>query len=133
MTVYSWRGIFKNNELNLLHAEAFRTRLFSDREWDWEKLVARHSLGWVTAREGERLVGFVNVVWDGFTHAWIQDVMVASTVGRQGIGTNLVAASRDAARAAGCEFLHVDFEPHLEAFYIGACGFEPAPAGLMRL
>ena len=85
MTVYSWRGSFRNNELNLLHAEAFRTRLFSDREWDWEKLVGPHSLGWVIAREGERLVGFVNVVWDGFTHAWLQDVMVASTAARQGI------------------------------------------------
>jgi len=114
-------------------AGTVHTRLFSDSEWDWETLVERRSLGWVVAREGEVLVGFVNVVWDGFTHAWIQDVMVASHAGRRGLGTQLVAITRDAARASGCEFLHVDFEPHLSGFYIQACGFQPAPAGLMRL
>jgi hypothetical protein len=38
-----------------------------------------------------------------------------------------------AARAAGCEWLHVDFGEHLAAFYVGACGFRPTPAGLIRL
>ena len=133
MTSYEWRGAFGNTEVNSLHADAFHTRLFSDAEWDWEALVARHSLGWVVARDGLRLVGFVNVAWDGFTHAWLQDVMVASSAGRQGIGTRLVAVARGAAKQAGCEFLHVDFEPHLESFYLEACGFDAAPAGLMRL
>ena len=133
MTIYAWRGPFTNTEVNSLHAEAFKTRVFSDDEWDWEALVSRHSLGWVVAREGDSLVGFVNVVWDGFTHAWIQDVMVASSAGHRGIGRSLVAATRDAARAAGCEFLHVDFEHHLQGFYYDACGFEPTQAGLMRL
>jgi GNAT superfamily N-acetyltransferase len=133
MTTYQWRGSFTNTELNSLHAEAFKTRLFSDDEWDWKALVARHSLGWVVARDGDRLVGFVNVIWDGFTHAWLQDVMVASSAGRRGIGRQLVGATRDAARAAGCEFLHVDFEADLRGFYIEACGFEPAQAGLLRL
>ena len=133
MTIYTWRGPFTNSELNSLHAEAFKTRLFADDEWDWQALVSRHSLGWVVARDGDSLVGFVNVIWDGFTHAWIQDVMVATSVGRRGIGTHLVAAARDAARAAGCEFLHVDFEADLQGFYFDACGFEPTQAGLMRL
>lgn len=133
MTTYAWRGAFTNTELNSLHAEAFRTRLFSNAEWDWETLLARHSLGWVVARDGDGLVGFVNVVWDGNTHAWIQDVMVASAAHRQGIGMRLVAAARDAARAAGCDFLHVDFEPDLQSFYIDACGFKAIQAGLLRL
>ncbi len=37
------------------------------------------------------------------------------------------------AKAAGCEWLEVDFEEGLEAFYYDACGFTPAPAGLIRL
>ena len=41
------------------------------------ELVHRHSLGWVVAREGAELVGFVNVLWDGLVHAWLQDTMVA--------------------------------------------------------
>ena len=50
-----------------------------------------------------------------------------------GVGTRLVAAARAAARDAGCEYLHVDFEPDLAPFYLEACGFERASAGLVRL
>jgi hypothetical protein len=37
------------------------------------------------------------------------------------------------ARAAGCEWLHVDFDEELRAFYLDACGFEPTAAGLIHL
>ena len=74
---YQWRGSFTNDEVNALHAEAFETRVFDASEWDWVALTARHSLGWVAAREHGALVGFVNVPWDGFVHAWLQDTMVA--------------------------------------------------------
>jgi GNAT superfamily N-acetyltransferase len=130
---YEWRGAFSNAEVNALHAEAFETRLFDDAEWDWERLVAAHSLGWVVARDGGELIGFVNVVWDGLVHAWLQDTMVAPAVGRRGIGTRLVALAREGVRAAGCETLHVDFDDHLRPFYIGACGFTPTNAGLIDL
>jgi GNAT superfamily N-acetyltransferase len=130
---YSWRGSFGNDEVNALHAEAFDTRLFTGDEWDWQSLLARHSLGWVTARDGDRLVGFVNVIWDGLVHAWIQDTMVASNARRLGIGRSLVEIVRQEARTAGCEFLHVDFEDRLGGFYYEACGFLPTSAGLMRL
>lgn len=133
MIEYLWRGEFETSEVNALHAEAFGHRRLSDAEWDWRSLVDRYSLGWVVAREGAALVGFVNVIWDGFTHAWLQDVMVAARAGRRGIGTALVAAAREEARSAGCEWLHVDFDDEHRAFYIDACGFAPASAGLIEL
>jgi GNAT superfamily N-acetyltransferase len=128
-----WRGGFSSREANRLHAEAFATRVFDDAEWDWEDLVRRHSLGWVTARSATGLVGFVNVLWDGLVHAWIQDVMVASTARRRGIGKVLVDVAVQGARDAGCEWLHVDFEDHLRPFYFQACGFTPTNGGLMQL
>lgn len=137
-----WRGRFTDAEANRLHADAFETRRYADDEWPWNRLVAEHSLGWVTARahtvgsadgtEG-RLVGFLNVPWDGFIHAWLQDVMVDPGRHRSGIGVRLVNEARDRAAAAGCEWLHVDFESELRPFYFGACGFEPSDAGVMRL
>ena len=130
---YEWRGAFSNGEVNALHAEAFETRLYDESEWDWERLVADHSLGWVVARDGGQLVGFVNVLWDGLVHAWLQDTMVARSAGRQGIGTQVVATAREGARAAGCEVLHVDFDDDLRSFYYGACGFTPSNAGLIDL
>jgi GNAT superfamily N-acetyltransferase len=130
---YRWRGEFDNAEVHVLHAEAFDTPVFDESEWNWRELVAAHSLGWVVARDGERLVGFVNVVWDGLVHAWLQDTMVAAKARGRGIGTELVAVAREAARDAGCEWLHVDFEDHLRGFYLGACGFRPTAAGVIAL
>lgn len=129
----TWRGSFTSAEVNSLHAEAFATRLFTDDEWDWQALTATHSLGWVTARVGDRLVGFANVLWDGLVHSWLQDVMVLAERRHHGIGLLLVRVARDGAKAAGCEWLHVDFEPALRPFYIEACGFTPTEAGLMHL
>ena len=128
-----WRGDFDNLEVNELHAEAFETRVFDESEWNWTSLVQAHSLGWATARSAGQLVGFANVVWDGSVHAWIQDVMVSAQARHQGIGMSLVATAAQGARDAGCEWLHVDFEDDLGPFYVGACGFTPASAGLMRL
>jgi GNAT superfamily N-acetyltransferase len=133
VTTYQWRGDFTSSEVNALHAEAFGTRVYDDSEWDWRRLVERHSLGWVVARDRTGLVGFVNVLWDGLVHAWLQDTMVAAAARGTGVGTGLVAHARDGAKAAGCEFLHVDFDDDLRPFYFGACGFSPTNAGLMRL
>jgi GNAT superfamily N-acetyltransferase len=130
---YDWRGDFSNTEVNILHAEAFETRVFSDEEWDWRSQVENHSLGWIVARRGETLVGFVNVVWDGVVHAWIQDTMVAADRRGHGVGKGLVEAATSGARSAGCEWLHVDFDDDLGPFYFEACGFTPTNAGLIRL
>lgn len=132
-TVYEWRGAFTNQEVNALHAEAFSTRVFDESEWNWVELVNRHSLGWVVAREGAELAGFVNVLWDGLVHAWLQDLMVDAKARGKGIGTQLVGRARDGAKAAGCEYLHVDFDDDLGPFYFGACGFTPTNAGLLPL
>jgi GNAT superfamily N-acetyltransferase len=127
---YEWRGAFENAEVNALHAEGFGHRLIAD---DWTSQVERHSLGWVCARDGDDLVGFVNVAWDGAVHAFILDTLVTERVRRHGVGTGLIARAVDEARAAGCEWLHVDFEDDLGAFYFDACGFVPTKGGLIAL
>lgn len=132
MTVnYLWRGEFTNAEVETLHAAGF-DRPANDAN-DWWTPLNRYGLGWVCAREDGRLVGFVNVAWDGGVHAFILDTVVANEVGRAGVGTRLVAVATENARAAGCEWLHVDFEPHLRSFYFDACGFRPTDAGLIQL
>jgi predicted N-acetyltransferase YhbS len=130
---YAWRGEVENTELNSLHAEAFDTRVFDETEWDWVRLLREHSLGWVVARDGGELVGFVNVVWDGLVHAWLQDTMVAGGARHHGIGGGVVALAVAEARLAGCEWVHVDFDEHLRPFYLDACGFTPTGAGLIAL
>jgi GNAT superfamily N-acetyltransferase len=87
----------------------------------------------VCARDAERLVGFVNVAWDGGVHAFVLDTMVAAHARRGGVGRALVEMAIRDARAAGCAWLHVDFEPELRPFYVAACGFAPTDAGVIRL
>jgi ribosomal protein S18 acetylase RimI-like enzyme len=128
---YEWRGPFSNDEVNPLHAEAFGHRLLPD---DWVGQVERWSLGWVVARDGEALVGFVNVPWDGGVHAFVLDTMVAVDARHQGIGAGLIAEAVTACRAhGGLEWLHVDHDAELRPFYEDACGFTPTPAGLIAL
>lgn len=91
------------------------------------------SFGWVTARDGLRLVGFVNVISDGQTHAWIQDVMVSSGARHLGIGTKLLEVVREASREADLLCLHVDFEEPLGKFYFQACGYQSTAAGIINL
>jgi GNAT superfamily N-acetyltransferase len=126
---YEWRGDFENTALNALHDEGFGEGPCID----WRTRVQRHSLGWVCAWRGGDLAGFVNVVWDGGAHAFILDTVVAEAARHRGIGTGLIEEAARRARAAGCEWLHVDFEDHLAAFYFQACGFSPTSAGLIAL
>jgi GNAT superfamily N-acetyltransferase len=125
-----WRGKFDNRELNALHAEAFSHPIL---EVDWAGQVASHSLGWVTARVAEDLVGFVNVAWDGAIHAFILDTMVSLNRRGQGIGTRMIAVAAAEARTAGCMWLHVDFDKGLDRFYVDTCCFTPTEAGLIAL
>jgi hypothetical protein len=58
---------------------------------------------------------------------------VASGGRGSGVGARLVAVATERARAAGCEWLHVDFEEPLREFYLDACGFRETAAGLIGL
>jgi GNAT superfamily N-acetyltransferase len=130
MQQFIWRGDFTNSELNALHAEAFAHAV---EETDWHHQLHSYSLGWVIARAGPALIGFVNLAWDGGAHAFMLDTMVSRQVARTGVGTTLVAVAANGARAAGCQWLHVDFEAELSPFYLQACGFQPTAAGLINL
>lgn len=93
--------------------------------------VLARSLLWVCAY-APGLVGFVNVAWDGGAHAFLLDTVVHPAHRRRGIGRGLVLRAADAVRGSGVEWLHVDYEPHLEGFYRG-CGFRHTTAGLLRI
>lgn len=127
---YEWRGGFDNAAVDALHAAAFG---HPGSDVDWLGRLHRHSLGWVCARLDGDLVGFVNVAWDGGVHAFVLDTVVAERHRHAGVGAELVAVAARGARAAGCAWLHVDFEDRLHAFYFDACGFRPTSAGLIAL
>ncbi|MGM4981643.1 MULTISPECIES: GNAT family N-acetyltransferase [Rhizobium] len=116
-----------NEALNALWANAWNDP--SSR--NFSPILAR-SLAHVGAFAGMRLVGFVNVAWDGGIHAFILDTCVDPEFRRRGIATNLVERAKMLARQRGAEWLHVDFETHLTGFY-RKLGFAATEAGLIRL
>jgi len=126
---YSWRGNASDAELVAL------TNSYGGRsEPGWWDRIRPHSLGWVTARlEDGSLIGFANVAWDGGDHAFLLDTKTRGDLLRQGIATEVVHLVALNAKAAGCEWLHVDFDDSLRPFYFDACGFRATYAGLIHL
>ena len=117
-----------NEELNGLFVDAWPG---PHEERDFLQVLKR-SLVYVCAYQNGELVGFVNVAWDGGSHAFLLDTTVRSDKRRQGIGLALVRQAEKEARKAGAEWLHVDYEAKLAEFY-RKCGFRATQAGLMRL
>ena len=94
--------------------------------------ILERSLAYIGAFDGGRLIGFVNLAWDGGVHAFLLDTTVHPAHQRRGIGRRLVAVAARVARERGIEWLHVDYEARFEPFY-RACGFMPTTAGLLNL
>ncbi|WP_371525534.1 GNAT family N-acetyltransferase [Streptomyces sp. NBC_01283] len=126
---YAWRDAITDEEMTgLVRSHG------GDAVAGWWDEIKQHSLGWVGARDVEGLlVGFVNVAWDGGDHAFLIDTKTRDTHQHRGIGTAVVGLAAAHARASGCEWLHVDFEPGLRDFYFASCGFRPTEAGLIHL
>jgi GNAT superfamily N-acetyltransferase len=114
-----------------LHARAFGSGAVE--AVPWAHRLSRHAVTWIGAFDGDDLVGFVQVCWDGGVHAFLLDTAVDPARQHHGIGTGLVGAAIADATAAGCEWLHVDFEAGLTRFYLDGCGFRPTAAGVVRL
>jgi GNAT superfamily N-acetyltransferase len=127
--VCSWRDPITDAEMvELVDSHGGR----SEAGW-WDR-VWPQSLGWVTARSTDGvLVAFVNVAWDGADHAFLIDTKTRGDWQHRGVGTEVVRRAVLHAKAAGCEWLHVDFEPDLAPFYFDACGFRSTDAGLINL
>lgn len=94
--------------------------------------VLARSLAYFGAFAEGRLVGFVNVAWDGGIHGFVLDTTVHPSHRRRGIARELLARAADDARARGIQWLHVDFEPEMEPLYRSA-GYGPTSAGVLRL
>jgi GNAT superfamily N-acetyltransferase len=93
--------------------------------------VLVRSLVYVGAFADDRLVGFVNVAWDGGVHGFILDTTVHPSHRREGMALALLAEAAHAAFELNIEWLHADFEAELEPLYRKA-GYAHTEAGVLK-
>lgn len=127
MIVYLINPEISSQQLNELFSSAWEGHVSSDFT-----RILEHALGYICVFENSRLVGFVKLISDGGVHAFLLDTTVHLEFQKRGIGRELVRQARDFAQSKGCNWLHVDFEPHLKHFY-ESCGFKHTEAGLIQL
>ncbi len=126
---YRVKPTLQNEELN-----ALMNRIWNNPEETNEDFqpMLKQSLTYVGAFIDEKLVGFVNVAWDGSDHAFILNTSVDPKCRRKGIGSECVRVAVEESEKAGMTWLHVDYEPEYRDFY-QTCGFRHTEAGLIKL
>ena len=96
--------------------------------------VLGRSLIWFGAFDGDRLVGYANLAWDGWAHAFLVDPTVHPDYRGQGLGTRIVQEAVAAAREhPTVEWVHVDAPAELMEKFYGAVGFGPTSAGIIAV
>ena len=128
---YEWRAPFDNADVNTLHAEGFAHAVL---DIDWRTRSSGTAWAGSAPSTLHRLVGFVNVAWDGGVHAFVVDTLVARRRRRHAAsatGSSRWPNGRAAPPAANGSTS--TSRRTCASFYLGACGFAPTPAGLIAL
>ena len=115
-----------NESLNRLFSTSWEN--FNHRSFKYLKT----SLFYICCYYGNELIGFVNTVTDGYLHAFVLDVTVNPSFRRKGIGTALVQKAILECKTKEIEWIHVDYEAHLEGFY-SKCGFKNTKSGIIKI
>ena len=71
------RFLVDDGELSALHGHAFGSA--SRVGTDWARRLNQHALTWIGAFDNDKLVGFIQVCWDGGLHAFLLDTVVDPT------------------------------------------------------
>lgn len=123
---YRWSPPLPNEKLEALLQAAWQNRAPQDHV-----RVLGRSLVWFGAYAGERLVGYANLAWDGWAHAFLMDLTVHPDFQGRGIGSRLVQEALAAAREhPTVSWVHVDAPAALMEKFYRRAGFRETSAGI---
>ena len=105
---------------------------WENHQWKDFMPILDKSLVYIGAFSATKLIGFVNIAWDGGSHAFLLDTTVHMDWQRRGIGKRIIENAIAITREHGVEWIHVDYESRYKDFYT-ACGFFATNAGLIYL
>ena len=91
--------------------------LKEDEAWAFLPEMLKRTEAAVGAFDGESLVGFGRALSDGCSDAYIQDVVVALSCRKQGIGGRIIRALETVLRERGVDWIALVGEPGTGTFY----------------
>ena len=111
--------------------EDLRAEVGWDRSRETYGEILKRHFAYYTARDADgRLIGYVSVLSDGVSDAFLLDLMVHPNYQRMGIGKRLVQSATRDVKAEGIQCVQVTFNPELEDFY-AKCGFHIFKGGII--
>lgn len=108
-------------------------KLYTQAQWistddsiDFLRPAIKGSFAVVSAWHESKIIGFGRVISDGFSDAYIQDVVVDGNYRRRGIGSEIIRRLVEILRQQGIDWIGLVGEPGTEKFYTGL-GFKKYP------
>ena len=131
MSMDSAIGISRDGAVKPTEIEELRAAVGWDRaEGTYARILLEHYTYYTARSQGGRLIGFVSIISDGISDAFLIDLMVHPEYQRQGIGTRMVKWAIRDIQQAGIRCIQVTFDEHLEEFY-AKCGFHIFRGGVI--
>jgi ribosomal protein S18 acetylase RimI-like enzyme len=99
-------------------------------EGTYQEILNRHYTYYTVRNENGKLIGYMSVLSDGISDAFLLDLVVHPQHQRKGIGRRIVKKAITDIKAAGIRCIQVTFNNNLESFY-EKCGFHIFSGGII--
>lgn len=111
--------------------EDLRETVGWDRSEDtYQEILNRHYTYYIVRNEDNQLIGYMSVLSDGISDAFLLDLVVHPQYQRKGLGKRIVKKAITDIKAAGIRCIQVAFNSDLESFY-EKCGFYIFKGGII--
>ncbi len=123
--IFEQDSIIKNGEI-----ENVRTSVGWDNDSIPYSMIVPNLFSYFTARHNDLLVGFISIISNKFSDAYLQDLMVMKDFQNNGIGSILLKKAIKFCQDKNIKAIQLTFNPELESFY-RKFGFHIYKAGII--
>ena len=123
--------IIRNGQVAPKEIEDLRVAVGWDRsEGTHENILRKHFAYYTVRNDDFSLIGYLSILSDGISNAFLLDLMVHPEYQKTGLGIDLVRTAIKDIKQAGIQCIQVTFNDDLEHFY-KKCGFHIFKGGII--
>ncbi|MFC1533244.1 GNAT family N-acetyltransferase [Thermodesulfobacteriota bacterium] len=123
--------ITRDGQVTPKEIEDLRAVIGWDRcEGTYESILCKHFAYYIARADDYGLIGYVSVLCDGISNAFLLDLMVHPEYQKARLGIHLVRTAVKDLKQAGIRCVQVTFNDDLEPFY-KQCGFHIFKGGII--